>query len=83
MTLSNGTQIDEYAADNGSTVAVVVGEDRCMTDAEWNEYVDYVRALRVEQNRARLAARKIANREAWERDRRLMGCGHVGGTPNA
>lgn len=39
--LSNGTVIEEILRE-GYTDAVVVAEKRCMTDAEWDEYVRIV-----------------------------------------
>jgi hypothetical protein len=69
MTLSNGTEVLEYQHENGSTIAVIVPEDRAMTEAEWQEYVIYLRKLSSEQHRERLANRKIYNRMAFEAKR--------------
>ena len=71
MFLSNGVEVHEYKEDNGSTVAVIVPDDRAMTEAEWREYVGYLKALSLEQHRERIASRKTRNHAAWEADKRL------------
>jgi len=66
MKLSNGTEVLEYQHENGSTIAVINPDDRAMTETEWQEYVAYLRNLNLQQNRERLANRKIYNRKAFE-----------------
>jgi hypothetical protein len=63
VTLSNGTQVEEYKIDATTTEARIVPDGRLMTEAEWLEYVTYVRSLNANQRKQRRAA----SRQAWER----------------
>lgn len=57
MILSTGRKVIERAEPNGSTFAEIEGGET-MTNAEWEEYCANIRALTLEQARARLAARR-------------------------
>ena len=63
ITLSNGTQVEEYRIDADTIEARIVPDGRLMTESQWLEYVAYVRSLNVEQGKQRRAA----SRQAWER----------------
>lgn len=56
MKLSTGRKVIEHAELNGSTFAEIEGGDE-MTNAEWEEYCARIRALTLEQSRARLRNR--------------------------
>ncbi len=57
MELSTGRKVVERAEPNGSTFAEIEGGGE-MTAAEWDEYCARIRALTLEQSRARLRNRK-------------------------
>jgi hypothetical protein len=59
VTLSNGTQIEEYRMPNDGTDAVVQPDGRAMTETEWEEYCAYVKGLSLEASRTRLHLRMV------------------------
>jgi len=56
MILSTGRNVIEYAEKNGSTFVEIEGGEQ-MTNSEWDEYCAHIKALSLEQSRARLAGR--------------------------
>jgi hypothetical protein len=55
--LSNGTLVAGREMANGATEAVIIPEDREMTESEWQEFCLYLRSLTSDQLKMRMACR--------------------------
>ena len=59
-TCKSGRLVAEYAMTNGAT-HVEIDDGSNLTEPEWDEYCAHVRALSLQQSRARLAGRRDMN----------------------
>ena len=69
VTLSNGTQVEGIKQADGSTLLVILPEDRPMTESEWNEYCELARKQNAEHLAKMKAERVAKNRASFEADK--------------